>query len=498
MASFEDRGNPLRTTHTLIPTFNHAVPAASSVPRVETLSVRTGGQLWRSRQTLGTHWSTRISAGLLTVLLIAGIVSGYFSALLGGDGDGAKAHAAAVDASHASVRRVSIASAQHQSGGQLLLPATLRPYQSTEVFSRVSGYLKSWHVEIGSSVHAGQVLAEIETPEVDQELSQAKAQHQQGEAEVIEAEAALDEAKADVVLSKANYDRAVALYSLAKSTRDRNYNLVQKDAISQQEYDESQRALEAKYAEAKAAEAEVKRREVAIHTRTAVIRSREATVASLAANVKRLDELQVFKQVVAPFDGVVTRRLAETGMLVAAGTSGNRPLFSIAEHDKLRVQIDVPQSFAAAIAEGQTADIVSPEYPGRTFQGRVARTANSVDQESRTLRVEVELDNADHVLLPGGYAEVQLLANRSTGELQIPTSTLMVKPSGAFVASLGGDGRLQIKPIKLGRDHGSHIEVLGGLTGSEQLVVNPADDLTTGEKVEIIGSPSSVEVAAAK
>jgi RND family efflux transporter MFP subunit len=492
MERFESRGNPLRTSTTLLAFDLHRVPARAETPRVETISVTSNaGGRKRTAPQADSRWQTRAVAGLLVLLLLVGGGASYFA---GGDSS-AGAHQ---DASHdvPAPRRVSVATPSHEGGQPLVLPATLRPFQSTEIFARVNGYLKTWHVDIGGHVQEGQLLAEIDTPELDQELSQAKAQHQHAEAEVLEAYAGLDEAKADVALSKANYDRAAALYALAKSTRDRNYHLILKGAISEQEYDETQRAFEARYAEAKAAQADVKRREVSVETRTAMIRSREATVASLAANVKRLEELQSFKRVVAPFDGVVTRRTAENGMLVSAGTNSNASLFSISQHDRLRVQIDVPQSFAAGIAADQSASITSPEYPGRTFEGRIARTANAVDTSSRTLLVEIELDNRTGTLLPGGYAEVELVANRSSGDLRIPTSTLLIRPSGTFVASVGAGEKLQIKPVKLGRDHGDVIDVLGGLEGGERLVINPADDLANGETVKVQSTASVAEVAA--
>lgn len=367
--------------------------------------------------------------------------------------------------------------------GELKLPATLLAYQSTDIYARTSGYLKSWRVDIGDQVTQGQLLAELDTPELDQELLQAQAQAAQAQAAVAEAVAEHAESKEQLELGKAQIDRADAQYALAQTTHARNTPLAARQAISTQELDESAAALAARKAEVAAAKAQLAGLTANVATRDAVIKSREAALESARANVERLKRLQGFQKLTAPFSGVITRRSAEVGMLVSAGAANQTALFSLSQQDRLRIQVAVPQSQSDRIDVGQEARLQSPEHPGKEFTGTVARTAAFVEPRSRTLNVEIELANADRKLLPGGYAEVHLAMLDTQQRIRIPTSTLLLKSSGVFVAVVNRDSTIELVQVQLGRDFGAEVEVAEGLKGAESLVINPPDDLGSGEVV---------------
>lgn len=422
--------------------------------------------------------------GLLATVVAVGLAVGSVAAaaVMHGGGE-SSAHSS--DAHEPALRRVHVVSPQRVAGGNLILPATLRAYQATDLYARISGYVRVWHVDLGDTVAAGQLLAEIDTPELDQELAQADAQYKQSQAAVAEAIAERHEAVSQIELAAANIQRAEAQLKLAQTTYNRNKPLAAKEAISQQELDESAAVLDSRAAEIVAAKADHARQKAMLETRDATVIARQALVASHAANVERLRELQGFRRIVAPFAGVITRRNVEVGMLVSPGSVGQTALFSIAEQDRLRVTVAIPQAQSSVIAEGQEASVSVPEHPGRTFSGVITRTAEAVDVASRTLTVEVELDNADDVLLPGAYGEVTFSTHRQGTSLRIPAGALLLKPQGTFVAAVSADERVKVIKVTLGRDFGSEVAVVAGLSGDEQLIVNPADDLTDGEQVAL-------------
>jgi RND family efflux transporter MFP subunit len=372
----------------------------------------------------------------------------------------------------------------------LTLPATLEGFQCTLLYPRVNGYVHKWYTEIGTHVKRGQVLADIDTPEADQDLEQARANSAHGradldtaKAELCEAQYMLKQAEADVARAKANYEYSQGVFA-------RNTSLLQKDAISQQEFENSRRDLAAKQADIAAAEATQRTRESALATRESTIKGREAAVSSLEASMRRLEEIQGFKKIVAPFDGVVTRRRAEVGMLVSAGNPQNaQELFVVADADRLRIKISVPQSYAPSIEVGQPAQVSAPEYPSRTFKATVARTAGAIDPAARTLAVELELENSDGALLPGAYARVSLKLCRPESTLTVPVNALVSRTDGPHVAVVAGQGTVQLRKVQLGRDYGQTVEVLSGLHGDDSLVVNPPDDLADGEKVIVSAPP---------
>lgn len=313
---------------------------------------------------------------------------------------------------------------------QLVLPAQLQAYVESAIYARTNGYLLRWTRDIGSHVKKGELLAEIDTPEIDQELSQAQAARQQAEAQL----------------------------QLAKSTAERWINLRKTDSVSQQESDQQSSAYTQAIANTAAAE----------------------------ANVRRLQQLESFKHVYAPISGVITRRNTDVGALIAAGSaSAGKELFDVAQVDPLRVFVSVPQTNAPSIRAGLPAYIELREYPGQRFTGKVVRTADSIDPATRTLLTEIDVPNHDGKLLPGSYAEIHFAVPVQVPRMSIPVNALLFRPEGPRVAVVGPDHKVHLKAINIGRDFGSKVEILGGLDPDDQIVVNPADSLEEGQEVNI-------------
>ena len=312
-----------------------------------------------------------------------------------------------------------------EAGQTLALPGTLQGFQQAPIAARSAGYVQRWTKDIGSHVTKGEVLAVIESPEVDQQLSQAEAARQQ----------------------------AAASLALAKSTVERWEALRKKDVVSQQELDE--------------------RRSGATQA--------VANLAAADANVARLRQLQGFTRVLAPFDGVITRRNVEVGDLV---DSSGKALFVLTQMDPLRIYVNVPQSYAQLVRAGQKVVVTQAELRGRAFNGEVARTAGAIDPATRTMQVEINLPNRDGSLLPGAYVQVDLpLAGAKT--LVVPTNVLLFRGEGTRVALVDAASRVRLKPVTLGRNLGESIEVLGGIADGDRLVVNPSDSLAEGDSVAL-------------
>jgi len=340
----------------------------------------------------------------------------------------------------------------------LLLPGNIEPLYSAAVYGRTEGYLARRNVDIGSKVKVGQVLAVISSPEVDQQLLQARATLAQSEASLQQAKAALEQAKANA--------------ELTRLTKDRDLPLGQQHAISQQIVDEAVQANNARVADVAAAEAN--------------ITAAQANVTANRANVARLVQLQSFEQVVAPFDGVITARNVERGDLVSTGSAAaGKPLFNIAQSGTLRIQIDVPQSDAVNIRDGQKASIDVKERLGREYVGTVVRSAGSLDSAARTMLTEVQIDNHDGSLLPGMYAQVKFTLVEDRTSLIIPTSSLVIDHSGMHVVTVGVNRKVHFIPVVIGRDLGTQVEILRGIRGSDTLVASPSDLLHDGQDVEI-------------
>jgi RND family efflux transporter MFP subunit len=338
------------------------------------------------------------------------------------------------------------------------LPGNLQPLYSASVFARTNGYIQSRAVDIGSHVKAGQLLAVISAPEVDQQLIQAHADELEAAAAVAQSKAALKQAQANL--------------GIAHITQGRYASLIGKHAVTQQSLDEANGTLQARTADVSAADANIE--------------AAQATLASRKANVERLTQLQDFERVVAPFDGVVTARNVEVGDLVNAGSdNGAMSLFSVAQSNVLRVQVEVPQSAALALQVGQQATLTVPERSGHRYVARVTRTAQSIDVAARTMLTEVQVDNSDGSLFPGMYGEVKFDTSTTQPSLIIPSTALVIDKNGMHVVSVSADSHVHFVPVDIGQDLGSQVEISQGLRGGEMLVSNPSDLLNDGEKVAI-------------
>jgi RND family efflux transporter MFP subunit len=395
-----------------------------------------------SRRTL---W---LMALVLAVLMVAGFATGYIphhrrEALL---------VAEAVSAAQAQPTVTVVNVERSPAAGSLLLPGSIEPVTEAPVLARASGYIKRRYVDIGDRVKAGQLLAEIEAPELDHQVQQAKASVEQ-------AASALEQANANLQQGKANED-------LARVTAGRWSNLVKKGVVSRQDND----TYQAQYA---AQQASVQALEKAVS-------AARSNVAAAQANLSRLTELQRYKSVVAPFAGVITLRNVDVGALV---TEASTLLFRIAQTDRLRTYVYVPQSDAGSVRVGQAARLIVPDLSGRQFSGTVTRTANALDPTTRTLLTEVQVPNSSGTLLPGMYTQVDLTAPRADPPLLIPGDTLVVRAAATQVAVVGADRVVHFRRLQLGRDYGDKIEVLSGLEAGQQVVVNPGDTVQEGAKV---------------
>jgi RND family efflux transporter MFP subunit len=323
-------------------------------------------------------------------------------------------------------------------GEELVLPGTVQAYTEAPIYARTSGYLKEWRVDIGSLVNKGDLMAEIDSPEVDQQYSQAQA---------------------DLATARANE-------ALAGSTNVRWQGLLGTESVSKQDADE------------KAGDAAAKK----------------AAADSAAANVSRLRELESFKRVVAPFTGVITARNTDIGALINAGQSAGTELFRMADTHKLRIYVQVPETYAAVTSPGLEAELRFAERPHQTFAAKTVRTSNALDPTLRTLQVELELDNANHAVFPGAYAEVHFKLPASSESLRLPANTVLFRAEGLQVATIDGQKRVKLKSIVQGRDFGNTIEVLSGLEPNDTVILNPPDSLIDGVVVRIaapkIAAPS--------
>jgi RND family efflux transporter MFP subunit len=368
----------------------------------------------------------RYSLILLTVALALG-VWGEVSRVLARASLGKEAAEAAVPTV------VTITPKRATLGEELVLPGTVQAYTEAPIYARTSGYLKNWHTDIGTPVIKGQLLGEIETPEIDQQLSQAQA---------------------DLATARANE-------SLSNSTNARWTTLLATESVSKQDADE------------KAGDAAAKK----------------AAADSAAANVARLREFESFKRVVAPFSGVITARNTDIGALINAGQSAGTELFRIADMHKLRIYVQVPEGYAAATRPGLDAELRFAEQPRKVFAAKTVRTANALDPTLRTLQVELELDNPNRDVFPGAYAEVHFKLSVSADSLRLPANTVLFRSAGLQVATVDGQRRVRLKNIVQGRDFGNSIEILSGLEPDETVILNPPDSLTDGLLVRIASPP---------
>jgi len=322
---------------------------------------------------------------------------------------------------------------------EVVLPANVQAFADAPIYARSNGYLKRWYADIGAHVKTGRLLAEIETPEIDQQLRQARA---------------------DLATAEANLN-------LSRITAERYADLLKTDSVSKQEADNAAGDYAAK----------------------------QAVVQSARANVGRLEQMQSFERIYAPFDGVITARNTDIGALIDSGSSGGqrRELFHILQPSKLRVYVNVPEAYSQAAKPGLTADLTLSEFPGRRFQGKLVRTANAIDQATRTLLAEILVDNPTGTLLTGAYAEVHLRLPTAVSSLLVPANSLIFRSEGLQVATVSDRQRAELKRITVGHDFGSEVEVVAGLTGNEAVIVNPPDSLISGQTVRISQNPGPEE-----
>jgi len=327
-----------------------------------------------------------------------------------------------------------------QSANEIVLPGNIQAYALAPIYARTTGYVKAWYHDIGSHVNKGDLLAIIETPELDQQLAQAKA---------------------DLATAQSNA-------TIAKTTSERYKDLISQNAVSQQDTDSAASQLEARIAE----------------------------VNSATANVHRLEELQSFERIEAPFDGVITARnidvgqlITSTGSTVTAGSgvvSSSKEIFDISAVRTLRVYVNVPQVYSPDAKNGVIATLTLPQYPGRKFEGKLVRSSDAVDPTTRTLLAEVDVDNRDGQLLPGSYTEVHLHTVTPAPALIVPVSALILETDGLRVATVDAQNNAHLIPVTSGRDLGATVEILSGLVANQRVITNPPDSLIEGEKVRVV------------
>ena len=367
----------------------------------------------------------RNAAIVALVLIIAGAIAGFWPrwrqrAIL------------KVETQELAIQTVSVILPQPgEAAAGLLLPAEVQPFLDAPIYARSSGYVSNWFFDIGAQVKTGDLLAQIDAPELRQELVR-------GKAELVQAEASL---------------------ALAKTTADRWAELLKTASVSEQEAAEKQADFELK----------------------------TANVAATRANVQRLQELESFSHVKAPFSGTITTRGIDIGQLIMAGSA--KELFHLAQTDTLRVYVRVPQTVARAITPGQIAELTIPEIPGKVFPAKVVRTSGAMTSDSRTLLTELQVDNSRHDILAGSYAQVRFPETHAEAALTVPSNTLLFRSEGPQVGVVRADGKVELHSLTLGRDFGSSVEVLEGLARNDHVILNPADSLVSGVSVKESGAP---------
>ncbi len=385
----------------------------------------------RNAETTGKAHSIRLLGVLAAVLLLVALVAAgamsFASRLRDRKVLAAETEKLAVPT--VAVVHASVEAAQED----VQLPGTLQAFTESPIYARTSGYLLRWHKDIGSPVSKGELLAEIDTPEVDQELMQARA----------------------------GLEQTRARAQLARISADRYQNLRATDSVSQQEADE----------------------------RASALQQSQADLAAVQANVRRLEQLESFKRVYAPFSGVLTKRLVDTGALINAGNGGaNRELFDIAQIDVLRVYVAVPQTYSPLVHSGMRAYLTMAEFTGQKFEGRVARTSEAIDPATRTLLTEIDVPNKSGRLLPGSYVQVHFDVKAAARRLVLPVNALLFRAEGPRAAVVTAEGKVELRALVIGRDYGSTVEILGGIDAADSIILNPPDSLEDGQTVRVAGA----------
>lgn len=371
----------------------------------------------------------RIAGAIILVLIIVGLTIGFLPRWR-------QSRLTLTDTTQLAIPSVSVVSPTTGTNTDgLILPAEIKPRLEASIYARANGYLKNWVADIGAHVEAGQLLALIETPDLDQQLAQARAE----------------------------LDLAQASLHLAETTDNRWKVLLKTASVSEQEAAEKAAARE----------------------------TAAASVEASRANVRRLEELVSFQRVVAPFPGTVTIRAVDVGDLIVAGSGGNQ-LFHLAQADKLRVYVRVPQTSAFGIAPGQAAILTIPELPDQRFPARVVTTSEAISATSRTLLTQLEVDNSQHRILPYSYGEVRFDENKANPVLTLPSNTLLFRAEGLQVAVVDSNGKVELRKVQVGRDFGQTVEILAGVTAADRVITNPSDSLVGGIKVRVVDTPATV------
>jgi RND family efflux transporter MFP subunit len=350
----------------------------------------------------------------------------------------------------------------------LLLPSNITPITEAVINARAEGYLKRRNVDIGDRVKAGQLMAEVDAPELDQQVQQARAALSQLQAALAHAQHALAQSRANEHLSDV--------------TAQRWKTLSERGVVSKQEYDQKQAQFDSDQAAVQSAESDIK--------------AAEDNIRASPANLDRLIQLQGYEKITAPFAGIVTARNVDVGALIS--TSGSTPLFRVAQINVLRVDVDVPEQSAPFIKVGEPAELTLQEFGNRKFIGHVSRTANSLDPTSRTLLTEVQVQNPDLVLLPNMFANVRLIGARNGAAIMIPGDAIVARPDGTQVAKLVDGNKVHFQKVQLGRDYGDRIEIVSGLVAGDRVIVNPTDDVREGVEVDPVMQKQSPPPAAKK
>jgi len=392
---------------------------------------------------------------------------------------------AASTAPDAGLVQVSVVPPRRSDGPiDLVLPSNIQAIEETTIYARTNGYVRERYVDIGAPVTAGKVLAQIDTPELDQELSQARAALAQTRSALAQARAGYTQAQANLSQSRAGLEQSKANESFAKVTAERFGKLERDELVAHQDADEKRTALAAASATTAVSQANVAAMEANLGALEASVEAARATVAASEANVQRLLALQSFQKVEAPFAGIITARGIDRGALITSGSgNGATWMFRIAHIENLRIFVNVPQTFVRSIIPGQDAQVLVAEFPQRGFVGKIASTAGALDPTSRTLLTEVRLKNDDHALLPGMYAQVKFSLVPADTVWVIPATTVIARSAGPQVLDVRRDGTVHYLGVQLGRDFGQTVEVVAGLSGSERLVLSPPDGLKEGMRV---------------
>lgn len=366
----------------------------------------------------------------------------------------------------------------------IILPGNIGAIQYTTIYARVDGYLKERIVDIGDPVKKGQLIAVIDTPTIDEQLAEARADLLRAVAGVDHAKAQLKEAIAEKDTALANQQKAKSNVDYATVTATRWQNLAIRGAVSLQSRDEKVRFLDTSSAELKAQGADVATASAKIVAAQASVAEAKAEVKAKDAAVKKLVAEQSFQRVLAPFDGIITLRKVDPGALITQGSqSSDLELYQMAKIDRLRVYVSAPQRVARYLRAGQTAEINVPEFPERKFTGVITNVSGALDPSTRTRQTEIQIDNKDHALLPGMYSEIKMSGAREGKWIRVPGTTLVTRPSGQFVVTVA-DSKAHYQPITIGRDFGNEVEIREGLKGNEHVVVSPNDDLIDNEAVQ--------------